>query len=159
MNLGKWGLAIPAFLVLAACGTGTPATVDEANEKLREKFTDDEYSVTWINSVEKDEPGNFRVFIDRVKMDNPAETETKLCNASVTSNSSSYSCSNSAKPSIMTQAANLLIKDYESRKIKVRGHHLERTGNGNAFSGYFDLENRETGQPASGSDLTLGARA
>lgn len=145
MNFRKWGPAVPAFLMIAACGAGTPATVDEATEKLREKFNDDDYKVTWLNVVEKDEPGNFRAFIDRVKNDDPKSTETQLCNASISSNSSNWACQ-AAKPSIMTQAADLLIKDYESRKIEVRDYHLERTGNGNDFAGYFELVEPRSGE-------------
>jgi len=146
MDIRKWGPSFPAFLLVAACGAGTPATVDEATAKLRDGFSDDEYSVTWLNVVAKDEPGKFRAFIDRVKKDDPNTTETQLCDASITSNSSSWTCK-AAKPSIMTQAANMLTKDYESRKIEVRGHHLERTGQGNAFKGYFELVEPSSGKP------------
>ena len=78
-----------------------------------------------------------------MKDDDPETNETQLCNATVTSNSSSWSC-NSAKPSMMTQAANRLIRDYESRKIKVSDYHLERTGKGNAFTGYIELVDPNT---------------
>lgn len=145
MDFRRWGPTVPAFLMIVACGAGMPATINEATEKLRERFNDDDYKVTWLNVVEKDEPGNFRAFIDRVKDDDPKSTETQLCNASVSSNSSSWTCK-AAKPSIMTQAANLLIKDYESRKIEVRNYHLERTGNGNAFTGYFELVEPGSGE-------------
>jgi hypothetical protein len=145
MNIRKWGPTIPAFLVVAACGGGTPATVDEVKEKLSESMTDDDYTVTWVNVVEKEEPAKFQAFIDRVKKDDPETDETKICNVSMTSNSSSWSCQ-AAKPSMMTQAAKMLLKDYASRKIEVRDYHLERTGEGNAFTGYFELVNPNNGQ-------------
>ena len=92
MKLGKWGSVIVPALTLAACGAGTPATVEEATAKLREGFADDEYNVTWINVMAKEEPGKFRAFIDRVKKGDPATNETKLCDATITSNSSSWNC-------------------------------------------------------------------
>jgi hypothetical protein len=138
MVLRNGGQAIPALLVLAACGAGTPMSAGEATEKLREEFSDDEYTVTWLNVVERDEPGDFRAFIDRVKKNDAEATETQLCNASLTSNSTSWNCQ-AARPSIMVQAANLLIEDYRSREIEVRAYHLARTGKGNAFTGYFEL--------------------
>ena len=51
---------------------------------------------------------------------------------------------------MMTQAANMLIKDYASRKIEVRDWHLERTGKDNEFTGYFELVD-----PASGQSLKI----
>ncbi len=124
---------------------GTPATVEEATEKLREKFADDEHDVTWINVVAKEEPGTFRAFIDVVKKGDPATNETKMCNATIMSNSSNWNCQ-AAKPGMMTQAANMLIKDYEKRRIEVRSWHLERTGKDNEFAGYFELVDPRNGQ-------------
>lgn len=145
MNLSRQLSTIPVLLMVAACGAGTPLTEDQAKDKLRESFSDDGYKVTWVNVVPKAEPGKFRAFIDRVKDNDPEKNETQLCNTTLTSNSSSWTCQ-AAKPSIMTQAANMLSKDYKSRNIEVRNYHLERTGNGNAFTGYFEVTNPATGK-------------
>ena len=149
MKFGKWAPLIPVALTLTACGSGTPATVEEAAEKLRKDMADDEYEVTWVNVIPKAEPGEFRAFIDRVKKGDPATNETKLCDATITSNSSSWSCQ-AAKPSMMTQAAEMLVKDYATRNIEVRNWHLERTGKDNEFAGYFELA-----EPGSGNTLKI----
>lgn len=46
----------------------------------------------------------------------------------------------------MTQAAEMLIKDYARRNIAVRDWHLERTGKGNAFAGHFELADSVSGE-------------
>jgi proteasome lid subunit RPN8/RPN11 len=56
-----------------------------------------------------------------VKKDDPETNETKLCNVSMTSNSSSWNCQG-AKPSIITQAA------IHPREVIRRGLDLGATG-------------------------------
>jgi hypothetical protein len=145
MILHRFAPAVLACLLLAACGAGTPATVTQATETLREEMADDEYSVAWVGVVAKGEPGNFRATVDRVKTKDPDSSETQLCDASVSTNSHSYTC-NTVKPAIMTQAANLLIGEYASKGVQVRDYHLERSGNGNAFTGYFELVDPATSE-------------
>lgn len=145
MNIFKTSMAIAAFGMVVACGAGTPATKDEAEKTLREKMADDDHDISWINAEAKEEPGDFKVFVDRVEKGKPDATETQICNATVSSNSHSYSCQ-STKPNMMVQAAEVLLKDYTSRKIEVKGYHLERSGKGNAFAGYFELIDPSNGQ-------------
>jgi hypothetical protein len=152
--------AIAILAGIAACGAGTPATQQEAEETLREKFADDDYHVTWIHAMAKDEPGEFRVFIDRVEKGDPQATETQLCNASVSSNTHTYSCK-VTKPGMMNQAAEVLVKEYTSRGLEVKGYHVERSGKGNAFTGYFELVDPSNGLvvqvPCKGDQVELNS--
>ncbi len=128
---------LPIAAALSSCN-GTPASVADASEKLRAEFGKDGYEVTWLNVVEKNEPGTFGAIIDRISGGDPQTEETLICSVSATSNSSSWTCQ-TASPSIMIQAAEMLKKDYESRKITVLEYNLRRTGTGNEFAGYFVL--------------------
>jgi hypothetical protein len=128
---------LPAATALQAC-SGSPASVGDVTEKLRGEFSDDGYEVTWLNVTEKKEPGTFKAIVDRIKGGDPETEETMICNVSATTNSSSWTCQ-TAKPSIMIQAAEMLKKDYASRQINVREYNLRRTGHGNDFAGYFVL--------------------
>lgn len=128
---------LPCMAAVTACG-GSPASVADATEKIREAFDKDDHEVTWLNVTKMDEPGKFLAIVDRVTKGDPATEETLICNASVMSNSSSWTCQ-TAKPSIMIQAAEMLKKNYQSRKIAVPEYNLRRTGEGNNFAGYFVL--------------------
>lgn len=135
--------------VVSSCGAGTPASVADVEELMKKELSEDDYTVTWVGVEPAAEPGEFKVIVDRRKGEDAATEQTMLCNVSATSNSNSRTCQ-TAEPSIMNQAADMLVKQYEERQLEVRNYTLKRTGEGNKFAGSFLIAD-----PASGEQLEV----
>ncbi|NNC73816.1 MAG: hypothetical protein HKN78_13205 [Sphingomonadaceae bacterium] len=135
-------------LALANCSGGEPGTAQDAEDYVRENFEDNGDEVSWVHAEDGEEPGNFTVYADVSTPGEEGSDETKRCNVSVASMSRSQTCQ-SLSPSIITQAANLLVEDYQSRGIEMTEHAFERNGEGFAFGGQAILRLQASGERAS----------
>lgn len=149
MNKRGAGIAVASVAVLSSCGSGTPATVADVEQLMRNEFSEDDFTVSWVGIEPAGEAGDFKVVVDREKANDLKSQQTLLCNVSATSVSHSRTCQ-TAVPSIMNQAAQMLVDQYEGRQLDVRHYELRRTGTGNTFAGYFLIAD-----PASGEQLQV----
>ena len=159
-------IAVPAILVVSACGGGKPKTAEEVRQTLLTELVKDNQTIPWLNVIPEKEAGKFTAIVDRREGNAPDSEETLICHVSAFESSSTRYC-DPIEPSILARSAKMLADNYKSRNLVVRDLQLHRTGEGNKYGGYIVIAEPKSGQQAKvpcrgdqqGTDFSIDCKA